>query len=131
MGSPVAAALIPEGRARGEEGWKGISGLEAWAPQSPPSCRRLPTGQADHGAILPGASQLSLVWPACAKQPIGLSPLFARGVQRMSPGPGPSRSLGNTNLQPWLFVLMFYPIGECRTSKTIRFRPLALHRWGN
>lgn len=40
----------------------GISGLEAWAPQHAPCCRRLPTSQADRGAVLPGASQPSLVW---------------------------------------------------------------------
>lgn len=82
-------------------------------PQHGPSCRQLPAAQADHAAILPGASQPSL--------PVPRGP-FAHGVRRASPGPRPSRSLRSTNLHLWLSVLMFYPTGEHKALRERRVR---------
>lgn len=54
----------------GRGSWWGNLGVGGLGPQACPVLQTLPAAQADHGGILPGASQPSLVWPASAKWPI-------------------------------------------------------------
>lgn len=87
-----------------EEAWGRASGWGAWVPLEASSCRWLPAA-----CLTTGPSCLEPAFRASSGLPAPLSALDCPhlspcGVWRVSPGPGPSYSLGTTGLHPWLFV---------------------------